>query len=92
MKRILFILCCLCTSMWVFAQQQTVTGTVYDESGMPMIGVSVQEKGTSNGAITDMDGKFSVKLSSNMGGGQNTDFQLYRIYNPRSIRGRQDRH
>ena len=69
MKRILFILCCLCTSMWVFAQQQTVTGTVYDESGMPMIGVSVQEKGTSNGAITDMDGKFSVKLSSNMGGG-----------------------
>lgn len=70
MKRILFILCCLCTSMWVFAQQQTVTGTVYDESGLPLIGVSVQEKGTSNGAITDMDGNFTVKLSSeNTGGG-----------------------
>ena len=70
MKRILFILYCLCTSMWVFAQQQTVTGTVYDESGLPLIGVSVQEKGTSNGAITDMDGNFTVKLSSeNTGGG-----------------------
>ena len=56
--------------MWVFAQQQTVTGTVYDESGLPLIGVSVQEKGTSNGAITDMDGNFTVKLSSeNTGGG-----------------------
>lgn len=69
MKRILFIVCCLCASMLAFAQQQTVTGTVYDESGLPLIGVSVQEKGTSNGAITDMDGKFSVKLSPEATGG-----------------------
>ncbi|MBU3814997.1 MAG: TonB-dependent receptor [Candidatus Bacteroides intestinipullorum] len=55
--------------MLAFAQQQTVTGTVYDESGLPLIGVSVQEKGTSNGAITDMDGKFSVKLSPEATGG-----------------------
>lgn len=72
MKRILFIVCCLCASMLAFAQQQTVTGTVYDESGLPLIGVSVQEKGTSNGAITDIDGKFSVKLSpeATVGGGK----------------------
>lgn len=69
MKRILFIVCCLCASMLAFAQQQTVTGTVYDESGLPLIGVSVQEKGTSNGAITDIDGKFSVKLSPEASGG-----------------------
>ena len=69
MKRILFIVCCLCASMLAFAQQQTVTGTVYDESGLPLIGVSVQEKGTSNGAITDIDGKFSVKLSPEATGG-----------------------
>lgn len=55
--------------MLAFAQQQTVTGTVYDESGLPLIGVSVQEKGTSNGAITDIDGKFSVKLSPEATGG-----------------------
>ena len=55
--------------MLAFAQQQTVTGTVYDESGLPLIGVSVQEKGTSNGAITDIDGKFSVKLSPEASGG-----------------------
>lgn len=69
MKRILFIVCCLCASMLAFAQQQTVTGAVYDESGLPLIGVSVQEKGTSNGAITDIDGKFSVKLSPEATGG-----------------------
>ena len=58
MKRILFIVCCLCASMLAFAQQQTVTGTVYDESGLPLIGVSVQEKGTSNGAITDIPKRY----------------------------------
>ena len=37
----------------------TVTGTVVDKSGEPVIGASVIQKGTSNGAITDLDGNFS---------------------------------
>lgn len=92
MKRILFIVCCLCASMLAFAQQQTVTGTVYDESGLPLIGVSVQEKGTSNGAITDMDGKFSVKLSPEATGGGKMLIFSYIGYKPQevSLDGRTD--
>ena len=44
-------------------QQQTVTGTVTDNSGEPLIGVSVVERGTGNGTITDFDGKYSLTVS-----------------------------
>lgn len=40
--------------------QQTVNGTVIDESGEPLIGVSIQVKGTTNGTITDFDGNFTL--------------------------------
>lgn len=39
----------------------TVSGTVVDNTGEPVIGASVIQKGTSNGAVTDLDGKFSFK-------------------------------
>lgn len=48
-------------------QQQekvTVAGIVEDKSG-PIIGANVLEKGTSNGTITDLDGKYSLKVSPN---------------------------
>ncbi|RXG21219.1 SusC/RagA family TonB-linked outer membrane protein [Leeuwenhoekiella aequorea] len=44
---------------------KTVTGTVNDPSGMPLPGVTVQEKGTSNGVATDFDGNFSIDVSGN---------------------------
>ena len=49
---------------WVVDQQtQTVTGTVNDAAG-PVIGASVVEKGnTTNGTITDLDGKFTLKVT-----------------------------
>ena len=40
--------------------QKTVTGTVKDAAGEPLIGVSVMIKGTSTGAMTDIDGNFSL--------------------------------
>jgi TonB-linked SusC/RagA family outer membrane protein len=40
-------------------QQQKITGTVTDEKGNPMPGVTVQVKGTSNGILTDMFGKYT---------------------------------
>ncbi|MDR3261757.1 MAG: SusC/RagA family TonB-linked outer membrane protein, partial [Tannerella sp.] len=40
-----------------------VTGTVIDENGEPVIGANVVEKGTTNGTVTDVDGKFSVSVS-----------------------------
>lgn len=42
---------------------QTITGTVNDDGG-PLIGVTVMEKGTSNGVVTDIDGKYSIKIAS----------------------------
>ncbi len=39
---------------------RTVTGTIVDETGEPVIGVNVLVKGTTIGAITDLDGKFSL--------------------------------
>ena len=41
--------------------QKTVTGTVVDATGEPMIGVSILVDGTTNGGVTDFDGNFSIK-------------------------------
>lgn len=43
-------------------QDRKVTGTILDPSGMPVIGANVMVKGTTNGTITDMDGKFSLEV------------------------------
>lgn len=40
-----------------------ITGTIVDASGQPVIGANVLEKGTTNGTITDMDGKFTLTVS-----------------------------
>jgi TonB-dependent starch-binding outer membrane protein SusC len=48
-----------------FAQERTVKGTVTDDSGMPLPGVSVLVKGTTTGTETDFDGKFSIKALAN---------------------------
>jgi TonB-linked SusC/RagA family outer membrane protein len=45
-------------------QQKVVTGTVADASNNPMVGVNVQEKGTTNGVMTSADGKYSITVSS----------------------------
>ena len=46
-----------------FAQERAVSGTVSDNTGMPLPGVSVLVKGTKTGTQTDFDGKFSIKVS-----------------------------
>jgi len=51
-----------CTTA-AFGQGRAITGTVIDEKGEPVIGASVTEKGTANGAITDVDGKFNLRIS-----------------------------
>lgn len=44
--------------------QTTATGTVTSSNGEPLIGVTVLEQGTTNGTITDLDGKFSLRVQS----------------------------
>jgi len=46
----------------IVTQTKTVKGTVVDESGEPLIGVSILVKGTNTGAITDFNGHFSIDL------------------------------
>lgn len=59
---LLFVLC----STWAFAQQLTVSGIVKSaSSGEPLPGVAVVEKGTSNGTVTNFEGKFDLKVASN---------------------------
>lgn len=50
----------LLIAMVTSAQQFTVRGTVKMQTGEPVIGANVMVKGTSNGTITDIDGKYSV--------------------------------
>lgn len=47
--------------------QKTVTGTVKDAAGEPMIGVSVLVDGTTNGGVTDLDGNFTIQKVPNNG-------------------------
>lgn len=44
---------------------QTLTGVVTDNSGLPLIGVSIVEKGTNNGVVTDIDGVYNINLTTN---------------------------
>lgn len=57
----LFLLMCL---PFALAQAQTVkvAGRVIDNLNEPMIGVSVFEKGTTNGCITDIDGNYTLNV------------------------------
>lgn len=48
-------------STWAQTESRT-TGNVMDTSGEPMIGVSVLEKGTTNGVVTDLDGNFRLNV------------------------------
>ncbi len=58
-KLMLLFACLLLGIGWATAQTQKVTGTVTSkEDGLPVIGASVLVKGTTIGAVTDMDGKF----------------------------------
>lgn len=44
----------------VWGQNATITGKVVDPKGEPLVGVSVLEQGTTNGTVTDMNGRYSI--------------------------------
>ena len=49
----------------VTQQNKKVSGVVYDTNGDPAIGANVIVKGTTNGTITDMDGKYTLEVPAN---------------------------
>jgi TonB-linked SusC/RagA family outer membrane protein len=60
-QKLLTCLLTLLASVSLLAQNVTVSGVVSDQTG-PVIGASVFEKGTKNGTVTDLDGKFSLSV------------------------------
>jgi len=65
MKNI-FVLCmALIMSFQLMAQQRRVSGTIVDSRDQSaMIGANIMEKGTTNGTVTDIDGRFSLDLNT----------------------------
>lgn len=46
-------------------QEKRITGTVVDADGIPIIGANIIEEGTTNGTVTDIDGRFSLNVDNN---------------------------
>lgn len=64
-KRILPLICMLLMSFYAIAQNNyTVSGTIVDSAGEPLIGVTISEKGTNNATLTDVDGRFLIKVQA----------------------------
>ena len=63
LQRLLLSTMLILVSTIMYAQTE-ITGTVVDGTGEPIIGATVMEKGTSNGAITDLDGNFKLKVGN----------------------------
>jgi len=61
LQRLFFITLFSILAIEVDAQGKAVTGTVLDKTGETVIGASVVVKGTTNGTITDFDGKFTLQ-------------------------------
>ena len=64
MRKYLTMVVLLLVGMVSYAQQHSVKGTVVDQSGIPVIGMTVVEQGTQNGTTTDIDGNWQLTVSS----------------------------
>lgn len=57
------LLFCLALLVGTTLSAQSISGTITDSDGEPLIGASVQEKGTNNGTVSDYDGAFKMNVS-----------------------------
>ncbi len=64
MRKYLTMVVLLFMSISMFAQQHSVKGTVVDQNGQPIIGMTVMEHGTQNGTPTEIDGNYQITVSS----------------------------
>ncbi len=65
-KRLSFLIVLLTTLSWttITAQGHLVSGTIVDSNGISLPGVTIQEEGTSNGVVSDLDGKYVITTST----------------------------
>lgn len=65
-RSFVFFACFILASITaIYAQTNTITGTVTDNNAEPLIGVTVRVQGTSTGTITDIDGNYSIAAKPN---------------------------
>ncbi|WP_295178126.1 TonB-dependent receptor [uncultured Christiangramia sp.] len=64
-SKILFFALFFCAFTQIGLAQNVVTGKVIDTEGIPLLGVNVIEKNTSNGTTTDFDGNFEISVDDN---------------------------
>ena len=64
MRKYLTMVVLLLLGMTAYAQQHSVKGTVVDQNGQPVIGMTVMEQGTQRGTTTDIDGNWQLNVSS----------------------------
>ena len=62
MRKLLLFTLTVIWAVQLYAQVTKVNGTITDESGVPLPGATIKEKSTTNGVITDIDGKYSIGL------------------------------
>ena len=62
-KNLLLIFLALMVSSTLSAQTRTIKGNIKTESGEPIVGATIIQKGTFNGTITDKDGNFSISIT-----------------------------
>ncbi|MDN5554040.1 SusC/RagA family TonB-linked outer membrane protein [Prevotella sp.] len=84
MKRFSILFFVLLLSVSAFSQKVSISGEVIDKQNEPVIGATVKEHGTTNGVVTDIDGKFSIQV------GKNAVFDISYIgYKTKSVRATQ---
>ena len=64
-KQLIFAFFMLCMPVALWAQSITVRGTIKDATGETLLGVNVVEAGTTNGTITNLDGKYEIRVGRN---------------------------
>ena len=64
-RRLVLFLTLFFVGIGIATAQTPVRGIVVDESGEPVIGATIQIKGTSEGTVTDIDGNFSLSAPAN---------------------------
>ena len=62
--RLFCLLLLMFSATIVFSQKRTISGNVVDEIKEPLIGVTVQVKGTTQGTVTDLDGNYSILVDN----------------------------
>lgn len=62
----MYLACLFILPIGAFAQERKVTGTIKDENGMPLNGVTISAKGSNQRAVSDEKGRFSISLGASV--------------------------